>query len=268
MLVALGKPNNAPILAHLAQKPDGPFHCPDCGVPVVLKRSRVRTDHFAHTRSELCAYSAGESDDHRRCKFEIYQTLLKHPGVESVLLEQPLGSARPDVSAAINGVPVAIEIQISNLSMETIMRRTQEYATKGIYVLWLLQWTPYLDGPRYSPRLWEKWIHAAYFGRVYYWVKGLTVIPYHFEPHLKHVPARIWFTKTGQKVKVGGYGQRSKRYRSPVRRRPLNLVRDFGPRDRDWWQDSGFSVPSAKLFMEKSNSAGFDANKRVFRPYA
>jgi hypothetical protein len=55
-----------------------------------------------------------------------------------------------------------------------------EYARKGIYVLWLLQWTPTLNARRYTPRLWEKWIHAAYFGRMYYWIEGLTVASYHF----------------------------------------------------------------------------------------
>jgi hypothetical protein len=31
------------------------------------------------------------------------------------------------------------------------MSRTIEYYRKGIYVLWLLQWTPKLDGKRYAP---------------------------------------------------------------------------------------------------------------------
>jgi type I site-specific restriction-modification system R (restriction) subunit len=39
-------------------------------------------------------------------------------------LERPLGTNRPDVSAHINGVPVAIEVQISSLSLETIAYRT------------------------------------------------------------------------------------------------------------------------------------------------
>jgi len=57
------------------------------------------------------------------------------------------------VSAYINGVPVAIEVQISSLSLETILQRTIAYARKGIYILWLLQWTPTLDSVRYVPRL-------------------------------------------------------------------------------------------------------------------
>jgi competence protein CoiA len=107
-------------------------------------------------------------------------------------LERPLDTVHPDVSAEINWVPVAIEIQISSLSIETIMRRTIDYHRKGIYVLWLLQWTHKLDGKRYTPKLWEKWIHACYFGRVYYWTGGLEVVSYAFEPSLKTVPAKTW----------------------------------------------------------------------------
>ena len=98
---------------------------------------------------------------------EIFLALQKEPHVRNVMLERPLGTNRADVSEEINGVPVAIEVQISSFSLETIAQRTVEYARKGIFVLWLLQWTPKLDAKRYTPRLWEKWIHSAYFGRVY-----------------------------------------------------------------------------------------------------
>jgi len=94
---------------------------------------------------------------------------------------------------------MAIEVQISSLSVETIMRRTIDYHRKGIYVLWLLQRTPALDRPRYARKIWEKWIHAAYFGRVYYWVNGLTAVSYHFEPGLKSIPKTTSYSKTGKK---------------------------------------------------------------------
>jgi competence protein CoiA len=57
-------------------------------------------------------------------------------------LERSFVWGRPDVFAEIKGVPVAIEVQISSLSVDTIMRRTIEYGRSGIYVLWLLLWTP------------------------------------------------------------------------------------------------------------------------------
>lgn len=167
MLCAKQKLNRPSVTADSQRKSDGPFFCPECSREVVLRTGSVRITHFAHRVSDICRYGAGETDDHRRCKKAIYEALLREPGVKNVILEHSLKTARPDVSAEINNVPVAIEVQISTLSMETIIRRTEEYARQGIYVLWLLPWTPYLDGRRYSPKLWEKWIHAAYFGRVY-----------------------------------------------------------------------------------------------------
>ncbi len=126
---------------------------------------------------------------------------------------------------------------------------------KGIYVLWLLQWTTVLDGQRYTPKLWEKWVHAAYFGRVYYWKEGLSIFSYTFEPSLKTVPKTSWYSENGKKRTAGGYSRRSKRYRRAVRGETLDLVADFVPRERYWWEGNGVKVPDAKLFMERQWSA-------------
>jgi len=197
-----------------------------------------------------------ESEAHKRCKLAIYEALLREPGVKNVRLERPLGTNRPDVSAYINDVPVAIEVQISDLSEETIVHRTIEYARKGIYVLWLAQWTRALDAKRYSPALWEKWVHATYFGQVYYWIEGLTVASYRFERSYRTIPRNTWYSKNGKKVTAGGYSRRSKRYRSAIRGETLNLATDFIPKKRDWWEESKLTIPFAKLYMhrEKSNS--------------
>ena len=180
---------------------------------------------------------------------EIYEALIKDPNVQKVRLERPLGTVRPDVSAVINGVPVAIEVQISNLSIENILYRTIEYHRKGVYVLWLLPWTMKLNEQRYSPTLWEKWVHAAYFGRVYYWTQNLDIVSYRFEPHLKSVPKAKLHSPAGKEITVGGYTIRSKRFRTPVLEARLNLVNDFHPCERYWWEGNGVKVPDAKICM-------------------
>jgi len=176
MLSASRKSDGQTVTAYLESKANGPFVCLQCREEVILKTGRHRTNHFAHANPIACKFLTGESEIHRRCKMEIFEALQKEPRVCNVALERALGEVRPDVSAYINGVPVAIEVQISSLSVETIMQRTIDYFRKGIYVLWLLQWTPELDAKRYTPRLWEKWIHACYFGRVYYWIEGLKIV--------------------------------------------------------------------------------------------
>ncbi len=249
MLCAKRKLTGEIITAYLASKEHGPFKCPDCGDEVILKTGKRTVNHFAHVNPLACQYAENESEEHRRCKMEIFLALQKEPHTHNVALERPLGTNRPDVSAYINGVPVAIEIQISSLSLETITQRTIEYARKGIFVLWLLQWTPALDAMRYTPRLWEKWIHAAYFGRVYYWIEGLTIVSYHFDPHFKSVPKTSWYSPKGKKMTGGGYSQRSTRYRTTVRGRTHNLATDFIPKQRYWWEGNGLKIPDAKLFI-------------------
>lgn len=251
MLCAKRKLNGEIVTAYLASKAYAPFLCPECGDQVVLKTGKVRVNYFAHSNPIACRDEAGESEDHRQCKMQIYEALRRTPGVEKAALERPLGTNRPDVSAYINGVPVAIEVQISSLSLQTITYRTMEYARKGIYVLWLLPWTPALTNKRYTPKLWEKWIHAAYFGRVYFWIEGLTVVSYRFEPSLKSVPRKSWHTKNGKIMKTAGYSRRLKRYRTPIRGETLNLIKDFVPKERDWWEGNDLTIPFGKLFISK-----------------
>jgi len=250
MLRALKKSTGQSAFASSELKSNGPFICPECDGEVVLRKGSVRISHFKHKQAVSCDYGQGETPAHRRCKIKIYKALLKEPNVRKAALERSLKTCRPDVSAYINDVPVAIEVQISTLSMETIIRRTEEYGRKGIYVLWLLQWTPYLDSVRYNPRLWEKWIHAAYFGRVYYWIEGLNVTSYHFEPYYDHIGGSTWRSVKGSLTSSKSYKKKSKRFRSPIRGKVLNLARDFAPKVREAWEAKGFVVPAAKLFME------------------
>jgi competence protein CoiA len=251
MLSAKRTSDGQTVHAYFESKTNAPYVCLVCDDEVVLKTGKLRINYFAHINPLTCHFGKSESETHRRCKMEIYEALLQMPNVQNVALERPLDTVRPDVSAYINGFPVAIEVQISSLSIETIMRRTIDYHRKGIYVLWLLQWTPALDAARYAPKPWEKWIHAAYFGRVYYWTGGLNVVSYQFEPSFKTIPQKSWYAKDGRKITGGGYSVRSKRFKAAIRGKTLNLATDFGPKERSWWGTGDVKVPDAKLFMEQ-----------------
>jgi hypothetical protein len=37
-----------------------------------------------------------------------------------------------------------------------------------------------------------------------------------------------------------------------VRGATLNLATDFAPRERDWWEGNGLTVPAAKIFMHRN----------------
>jgi hypothetical protein len=76
-------------------------------------------------------------------------------------------------------------------------------------------------------------------------------VSYTFEPTLKSIPKTSWYSQTGKRMSAGGYTQRSKRYRTPIRQRTLNLATDFHPKDRDWWDGNGIAIPFAKLYLER-----------------
>jgi competence protein CoiA len=251
MLVAIRISDRERVLASNESKANGPFSCPECSAPVVLHQGKIVTHHFAHRPPITCQYGKGETEAHRRCKLAIYAALKRHPSASKVQIEFNLGLVRPDVFAYINLVPVAIEVQLSTLSPETIARRTEEYGRRGIAVLWLLQWMPHLDTERYSPRRFERWVHAAYFGRAYFWLEDLTVIPYRFAPHSLHVKSSSWYDQNGNAKSAGGYDKKSKRWVNPVRGAMLNLVRDFGKRTRPEFKSKTFSIPKTHLYIDR-----------------
>jgi competence protein CoiA len=213
---------------------DGPFYCPTCREQVILKQGRIVIAHFAHYPEATCAYpNEGESDEHRLAKLEIYQALVQIPGVTNVRLERYLREVRPDVSFVLNGKLVAIEIQVSRLTLDRIEERTTAYARKNIAVLWMPLFSMELFESRYTPKDWERYLHAMYYGKVYYWFEGLLVQPVEFGEYLLEPD---WWT---------GKRYRSKRFVTPTLL-PQRSMLDLVPRWRSAWRD----VPRAMLWCE------------------
>jgi|SRR5947209_266739 len=106
------------VLAEEVELADGPFYCPACRGQLVLKKGRKVVAHVAHRANAECKYAnEGESEEHRLAKREIRDALQRVPGVTDVRLERYLREVRPDVSFVLNGELVAIEIQLSQLSL-------------------------------------------------------------------------------------------------------------------------------------------------------
>ncbi len=238
MLTATRQRDGQKTAAWEASRDDRPFLCHCCGSLVTLRRGGVRAPHFAHQPPVTCEYGAGESEEHRQCKIAIYERLVEDPRVVKCEMERNLGTVRPDLSAYISGVPVAIEVQLSSLSLARINYRTAEYARKGIYVLWLPLYAPGLDRSLYPPRPWERWLHAAYFGRIYYWLEGLRIVPVHFRDFYTDVRGR---TRDYRKLL---------RKKIPLVGEPIILTEDFRPVLREAWLGKGISIPQARLFFD------------------
>lgn len=274
MLSAIRNHDRKKVLAGLEIKSNRPFSCPVCKDTVILRKGPLKIAHFAHKPPVLCKYGSGESESHMRAKIEIYESLIKSPHVTKCEMERYLETIRPDISCYINGTPVAIEVQISKLSLEEIIYRTIEYGRKGIYVLWLPLFTDKLRAERYSPALWEKWLHTTYYGTVYYWRNGLNIVPVHFAKHEIFVPHSTWFDSNGDEKSAGGYSKESKRYKNPKVGRPLNLVTRFGKLEREPTITGNYTVPECKLFvesqtthwLEKQSSRGIESiDREVYR---
>lgn len=239
MMTAIRQLDGRKIGAWEAERDERPFLCPCCSEVVTLRRGGIIAPHFAHKPPVVCEYGTGESEEHRRCKISIYEALIAHPRVEKCEMERDLGAVRPDVSAYINNVPVAIEVQASNLSLQKIHRRTAEYARRSIYVLWLPIYKEQLKRELYSPRPFERWLHEAYFGRVYYWVEALRIQPVHFRDYLTRVRGR---THDYEKIS---------RKKVPIDGGIALLTEDFMPVEREARARDFLSIPQAKLFMDR-----------------
>jgi len=238
MLTAARQSNGRKVAAWEVERSEGPFLCFCCKQIVTLRRGEIKAPHFAHMPPVTCEYGSGESEAHRRCKIALYESLSSHPNVRKCEMERDLGTVRPDVSAYINDVPVAIEVQISNLSLTRIQYRTAEYARRGIYVLWLPLQTTDSKRELYLPSPWERWLHVAYFGRVYYWLEGVRILPIHFRDYHARVRGRTRdYQKLSRKV-------------VPIKGDVVTLIDDFRPLSRQAWSGGRISIPPAKLFID------------------
>ncbi|NBN13221.1 competence protein CoiA [Proteus sp. G4398] len=232
------------VIAHEAEKNGTRYFCPECNSEVTLKKGQVLTHHFAHKPPVTCYYGVGESEAHRHAKVCIYNALLQCEDVEQVEIEKSFDDVRADIFAVIKGTPVAIEIQKSTLKPETIIKRTEAYTRKGIYILWLLLEDQRIHEARFIPKWWEKWIHAAYFGKVFFWFSGEYVMPVSFDTAYTYVEATDW---------GGGYNKPLKRYKKPIFYDLISIVEDFIPSRGKAWNGGAFNIPDRLIFIQKRN---------------
>jgi competence protein CoiA len=242
------------VIAQSTEKKSGPFVCPECGSETILHKGRIKIHHFAHKPPVSCEYGKGESLLHMHCKMEIYNHLTQIDRLDCEL-EKPLGKVRPDIYiySKNKGKAYAIEVQISTLTMDKIIYRTKEYAKLGIYVLWLSPYNQELSNRLYAPKSWEKWLHATYFGRVYYWTHGLNVTPIHFSTYRKWIEETTWYESGGYEQSAGGYLKAQKRQKRVIRGEAINIAQSFKPTDRDQWSGGDIFIPKCKILIDNQS---------------
>lgn len=182
MLLANDQNKNR-IIAWDAEKGQDYF-CPECGQEVVLKQGKIKIAHYAHKTESTCSYQVKETELHLRIKKDIYDDLSKRPDCYRCELERRLDGVRPDISLFIGSSPVAIEIQRSDISIDTIIRRTMRYSELKINLLWVLPQLTIDEDGICRVRSWHKFLHRMYQGRIYIWLKEALIKPIHLEPAL------------------------------------------------------------------------------------
>ena len=252
MLTALMMPDDRPVMARRCERGKGEFRCKACGEDALLVKGDIRIHHFRHRpKHTLCDQERGETEAHRACKEAIYGALWGKDGVAELELEKRIGSNIADVFAMINGFPVAIEVQRSTLSVDSIRQRTMDYHRSRVFVLWLglLREENCFDG--YRPAAWERWCHAAYSGRMYYWVSSDEIQPIHFAGHKEHVRRTSWPGAAGREYAAGGYDKYSKSLRNPDHGARVKISEEFRPIRRSEWSGGTVHVPSCSLFVDR-----------------
>lgn len=241
--------------AATTEKNEGPFVCPECRKPLVLRKGTVVVHHFAHKPPVDCAYGTGETMEHMWAKYLIHDYLSKSPRITKLDVEKTIQQnelkARPDVRCVVdNRYALGIEFQKSSLDPRQIEQRTATYHQLNVYVLWLVPWPSNLvEGERYQPRETERYLHSLYFGRIFFWKRHAGIVPVTFEKYMVDVPAREWYIAGGGGAmnSAGGYEYASKKWVTPRTSNPLNIL-DLSPVDRSAFQMDRRSLPSARLW--------------------
>jgi competence protein CoiA len=205
--------------------------------------------HFAHLPTAACTYGVGESEQHREAKYHIYQALREHPCVSRVQVERNLKDVRPDISFCWQGErEVAIELQISAIAPDEIARRTRSYTMKHMPVLWI---TPYHEGVSgltpYRTCLWERYLHALYFGKLYYWLAGEDLLPVHFDPYSLGTVSKEWYDHNKQEFRSEEFERFSPTLRT-LHLGEIVPITDMKTVWRPFRQLGHFTLPKAQLW--------------------
>ena len=111
-----------------------------------------------------------------------------------------------------------------------------------------------IENEKYTPKAWEKWFHAVYFGRVYFWIKDLTVVPVHFQEYKTYVESSSWYDSSGNECSAGGYYKTLKNSKTPKLGKYVNLDTDFQARYKKAWSGGSVTVPNCRIYLDNQDA--------------
>mgnify|MGYP000218151296 CR=1 FL=1 len=246
-----------------AKKEDGPFRCSYSNEELIIRRCIDKRDHFAYKSKLSSVYPSKETKLHFDCKTEICESLAKAFPDGNWEVERHLKGhdnfgrsiLRPDISGRINIDPVVIEIQASTLTLDIILNRIEGYSkfNQKPYLIWIVPLKEHVGEEKFRPRLFEQYLHSMYYGRIYYWVKGMgsKVLPTHFAPAERWIKETMWYNEFGDEEYAGGYSKRYKNIFLPEYGSEVDLKK-FKPHNRPEFtpKNEKKAIPSCRIYQD------------------
>jgi competence protein CoiA len=243
-------------------KEDGPFYCPICMSPVIVRKCSEKEDHFAHKPRLSPVLTTKDQSLHTECKNSICKYLAeKYPegkwAVERKIDGNPekgIKTVVPDISGRINNVPIAIEVQRSTYTLGKIKDKTEQYYKWGVYVLWIIPLREDLGNDDFRPRLFEKYLHAMYYGRAYYWIptKPNKLLPVHFSFSARYIEPTSFFDEEGEEHNFGDYYLPYKTIKKPNYNGFIDIATDLKKVERPLFKNKKWEekIPACKIMMD------------------
>lgn len=237
---AIKKSDNTFVYAEFANKSDGPFYCPVCLCDAIVRKCSEKVDHFAHSARQSPVIRKKDKELHNKCRDEILELLKqKFPeGKWASEREIPANKDKgfkkviPDISGRIGDIPVAIEVQLSPYTIRRITEKITEYQKRNpkVAVLYVIPLYDDLGDEPFRPRLFEKFLHSMYYGRVYYWTPNseTKLLPVHFSPAKRWIEETSWFdTDIKEERNEGGFWLTYRTIKKPNYGKPVDITTDF-----------------------------------------
>ena len=253
------------ITAKDVSKDDGPFLCLQCAAPLQLKKGTIKAHHSAHLIDAGCRRGYGEGETHRQLKEAICATLTSSPQVSDLQQERrELKQVYPDISFLFSGKGwIAVEVQVTPISVGTICRRVRTYTEQGIALLWVLPCNEALiGGERYRPTRWERYLHALYRGKLFYWSPEQRLQPVSYRDLTTAGEPFTWYQDKREWI-AAGQPRKSKIYKR-LHLHPQVGVLDLVAVTYPTWQAGRFFLPEARLLTLKPEASPI-AKRRIAR---
>ena len=100
---------------------------------------------------------------------------------------------------------------------------------RRIPVLWIIPTNETVPVEPFRPWLYERMLHMLYFGRAYYWTRGIgaTVAPVHFGLANRYIDVSTWRDEGGSECSAGGYHKAYKIVKTPTSGPILDITVGF-----------------------------------------